>query len=106
MRRATTKTAIVLLILAGGLLGYWLARENQKLFELPYPEESIQKNAEKPSGSPPVVAIGMDTWQVEEVLGPPDERHVISAAGEDRKEEWRYGNKRLLFTNGFLISQQ
>ena len=106
MGKVIKKVSIVVLILIGGILGYWLARQNQKLFELPYPKEYTRQSSERPPGGSTTISIGMDTWQVKEVLGPPDERNVIKESRQERKEEWRYGNKRLFFTNGYLTSWQ
>jgi hypothetical protein len=106
MGKAIKKVSVVVLILIGGVLGYWLARQNQKLFELPHPEKSVQQTPQRPSDRFTKIAIGMDTWQVQEVLGPPDGRNVITESGQERTEAWRYGNKRLFFINGFLASWQ
>ena len=48
------------------------------------------------------VGIGMDTWQVKEILGSPDKRTVVLESGDVRREEWMYGNTLICFTNGFL----
>jgi hypothetical protein len=106
MGKAIKKVSVVVLILIGGALGYWLARQNQKLFELPHPEKSVQQIPQRPSDRFTKIAIGMDTWQVQEVLGPPEERRVISEKGQKKTEAWIYGGKTLFFTNGFLTRWQ
>lgn len=104
MGKVTKKMSIILLILVGVLVGSWLAWQNYKLVELLHPEKSVQQIPQQPSNRFTKIAIGMDTWQVKEVLGPPDERRVSSDKG--KKEEWRYGDKILFFNNGFLTSLQ
>ena len=96
------KSAIVIFIVLGGLVGFWLAKENQRLFELPYREEHSQPSAERPFGELPEMAVGMDTWQVKEALGPPEKRDVISEDGHGKQEVWTYRSRRLHFENGFL----
>ena len=106
MGKVIKKTGIILLIIAGLVVGSWLAWQNYKLVELLHPEKSVQQIPQPPSERFTKIAIGMDTWQVKEVLGPPDERRVSSDKGQEKKEEWRYGGKTLFFTNGFLTNWQ
>ncbi len=106
MRNVMKKTAIVVLIILGGVLGYWMARQNQKLFELPFPEEETQKNIRPGSVDMNQVKMGMDTWQVREILGAPDKSSVVLEEGDVRKEEWVYGSRHLYFANGILTSWQ
>jgi hypothetical protein len=94
------KLAVIFLIVLGVIFGWWLARENRKLFELPAPAGRFQRAViDKES-----IVIGMDTWQVKEVLGVPEKRHVVLETQEMRKEEWIYGDRHFYFTNGFLTS--
>ncbi len=104
MHNVMKKTAIVVLIILGGVLGFWMARQNQKLFELPLPEEETQKNIRPESVEMSRVNMGMDTWQVREMLGAPDKSSVVSEGGDVRKEEWVYGSRHLYFANGILTS--
>jgi hypothetical protein len=106
MVRSLKKAAVIILIVLGAVVGYWLARVNQRLFELPYQSNHTEQNGQKQAGGSKSIAVGMDTWQVKEVLGPPDERHVISEEESVKKETWIYGSRRLFFTNGFLTSWQ
>jgi hypothetical protein len=106
MGNVTKKLSIILLILAGFVVGSWLAWQNYKLVELLHPEKTAKQIPEQTSDRFTKITIGMDTWQVKEVLGPPDERNVITGSEEEQKEAWRYGTKRLFFTNGFLTRLQ
>jgi len=106
MARALKKTAVVILIVLGGLVGYWLAWENQRVFEFPYRDEHSQPNALVPFGQTQNIAVGMDTWQVKEALGPPEKRHVVSDDGKGKMEVWTYSGRRLYFINGFLTKWQ
>ena len=99
------KAAVVILILLGFIVGVWMARENRKLFELPYPVEEKQKDVQQGIGKDRI-AVGMENWQVKEVLGVPDKRDVVLETKEMRKEQWTYENKVLYFTNGVLTSWQ
>ena len=94
------KLAIVFLIVLGFILGWWLARENRKVFQLAVPVERSQKAMIDMDS----IVDGMDTWQVKEVLGVPEKRNILSATQGMRKEEWIYGDTHLYFTNGFLTS--
>ncbi len=51
------------------------------------------------------VEIGMTESQVRKILGPPNEIHNITSAGE-KFEQWIYDNKYLYFENGKLFSIQ
>ena len=106
MANAFKKTSIIILVIVGGLAGYWLARENQRIFELPYRERHSQTNALVPSGQRHNICVGMDIWQVKEALGPPEKRHVISENEHGKKEVWTYGKRQLYFENGFLTRWQ
>ena len=99
------KTAVVILIFLGFIVGVWMARENRKLFELPFPVDENQKDMQQGVGIDRI-AVGMETWQVMEVLGVPDNRNVVLATKKMRKEQWTYGKKQLYFTNGVLTSWQ
>lgn len=96
------KAAVVILIIIGVIVGVWMGIENRKLFELPFPEEESQKNAQQGFE----IAVGMETWQVKQTLGVPEKRNVVLATKNMRKEEWIYGNRCLYFTNGILTSWQ
>lgn len=106
MAHALKKTAIVILVVFGGFAGYWLALENQRFFELPYQVKHNRPSAQKTFVDIENIAIGMDTWQVKEALGPPDKRHIVSDDGKEKKEVWTYGARRLYFVNGFLTKWQ
>jgi hypothetical protein len=97
------KAAIIILIFLGVIFGVWLARENRKLFELPVPVEESKEDTQQGIGAGRI-AVGMETWQVKEVLGIPEKRNVVLATKNVRKEEWTYDNKHLYFTNGVLTS--
>ena len=99
------KSVFVLLIFLGIIIGVWLGIENRKLFELPVPEEQSQKDTQQGIDMDRI-AVGMETWQVKQVLGVPDKRNVVSATKNMRKEEWIYATKCLYFTNGVLTSWQ
>ena len=99
------KAAVVILIFLGFIVGIWMARENRKLFELPYPVEEKQKDLQQGIGKDKI-AVGMENWQVKEVLGVPDKRDVVLETEKMRKEQWTYGKKQLYFTNGVLTSWQ
>ena len=99
------KAVIVILILLGFIVGVWMAIENRKLFELPYPEDENQKDMQQGVGIDRI-AVGMENWQVMEVLGVPDNRNVVLTTETMRKEQWTYGKKQLYFTNGVLTSWQ
>jgi len=99
------KAAVVILILLGFIVGVWMARENRKLFELPYHVEDKQNNLQQGIRKEKI-AVGMENWQVKEVLGVPDNRDVVLETKKMRKEQWTYGKKLLYFTNGVLTSWQ
>jgi hypothetical protein len=105
MRMATffKNTAVIVLIILGGIAGYWLARENRRFFEWPHQIEHSRSKSPKAFGENPMIAVGMDTWQVKEALGPPEKRRVVSDDGNEKKEVWMYGDIPLYFINGFLI---
>ena len=65
------KLVILLLMCCGAVLGYWMARQNQKLFELPFPKEQLHPGKTDGPIAGKTVEIGMDVWQVQEILGPP-----------------------------------
>ena len=100
------KHFLVLLILLGVAIGGWLVKENRQLMILtgvmPRPQEDVRQQ--------PVdwdrVTLGMEMWQVKEVLGPPEKRRVERAKEGMTKEQWTYGGKCLNFTNGILTSWQ
>jgi len=101
------KFFLVILVTLGFVLGYWMAERNKKLFELPVPVEDSQ-DAQKAGSVDEKIFTGMDTWQVKEILGPPDRRNVLPGGKDLRNEEWMYDDKglRLSFSNGFLTSFQ
>ena len=99
------KAAVVILIFLGFIVGVWMAIENKKLFELPFPVEEKQKDLQHGIGKDEI-AVGMENWQVKEVLGVPDKRDVVLETKKMRKEQWTYGKKLLYFTNGVLTSWQ
>jgi hypothetical protein len=97
---------VVLLILLGFGVGAWLVKENRELMILtgvmPRPQEDM--------GQQPVdwdrVTVGMEMWQVKEVLGPPEKRNIQTATQGMKKEQWMYGDRCLHFTDGVLTSWQ
>ncbi len=101
------KHVLILLAVLGVAVGSWLAKENTELVRLLFPALQPPRETIYPR---PIdvnrIALGMETWQVKEVLGPPDERSVSTANQDTRKERWIYGNKCLSFTNGVLTSWQ
>ena len=99
------EVAIVILIFLGFIVGVWMAIENRKLFELPFPVDENQKDMQQGVGIDRI-AVGMENWQVKEVMGVPDKRDVVLETEKMRKEQWTYGKKVLYFTNGVLISWQ
>lgn len=101
MHRCLKNTAIVLLIVAGGCFGYFLGRQNRELFELP---SGHSQKSEQGTEGVTGIHIGMDTWQVREMLGPPDKRIVISENQGARKVEWVYGDQHLYFVDGLLTA--
>ena len=98
------RTFFVVLLLLGFIFGLWLAKENRQFLEamglIKRPKADIHERAIDWS----TISIGMETWQVKEVLGPPEKRKVKTETQETRKEEWMYGGKCLCFTNGILTS--
>jgi len=106
MASAFKKTAVIILVVLGGLAGYWLAQENKRFFELPYREEPNRQNAQERFKGINRIVVGMDTWQVKEAIGPPDKRYVVPDDGKGKKEVWTYGGRRLYFINGFLTKWQ
>ena len=99
------KAAVVILIFLGFILGVWFARENRKLFELPVPNEESQKDM-KHGINMDKIAVGMETWQAQEVLGVPEKRDIVLTTKNTKKEQWIYSSKCLYFTNGLLTSWQ
>ncbi|MBW1739887.1 MAG: hypothetical protein JRJ42_01995 [Deltaproteobacteria bacterium] len=99
------KSVLVFLIVLGFVVGYWLAKENRKLFELPASMELPQNNVQQQIDMGRI-AVGMETWQVKQVLGVPEKMNVVIETQNTRKEQWIYGNKYLYFTNGVLTSWQ
>ena len=98
------KFIIVILIFVGAASGYWLARQNQRLFELPFPKEQLRQRHRVQEGGPssePAIMAGMDMWQVKEILGPPSKR-VVDTQNGAVKEIWHYENRTLFFDNGIL----
>ncbi len=98
------KGVILFLILLGVFIGSWMARENKELFELPYDSGRSQDQVRPGTIDARELKRGMDTWQVKEIFGSPDERRVLADNGETKKEEWRYGERHLYFRDGFLSS--
>jgi outer membrane protein assembly factor BamE (lipoprotein component of BamABCDE complex) len=100
------KILIIILVLLGLTLGYWLSRQNQKLFELPIPESQFQQGMRADQTGPKAVEIGMDMWEVKEILGEPDKRIVISDKAGDKREAWFYKGKNIYFSNGFMTHRE
>jgi|LGVE01.1.fsa_nt_gb hypothetical protein len=100
------KFVLAFLIFLGAIFGWWMARENRKLFELPVPVEHRQEDTQQGAIDTGRIAIGMETWQVKQALGVPEKRDVVVATKERRKEQWIYGKQCLYFTNGVLTSWQ
>ncbi len=98
------KLFVVFLVFLGLAFGYWLALENKRLLELPVHEEGLQESAQRRRVDMEKIAVGMDIWQVKEILGIPEDRRVLPATGDTRKEEWRYGPGLFCFNNGILTS--
>ncbi|OEU52046.1 MAG: hypothetical protein BA872_07165 [Desulfobacterales bacterium C00003060] len=98
------KRVLILLIFIGFLFGCWLVRENKKLFELPVPVEHRKDNIHQGNNLSGEIAIGMESWQVKQVLGIPEKRKVVIATRNMKKEQWIYGDRCLHFTNGILTS--
>ena len=95
---------IIFLILAGAVFGYWMARGNWRLFELAYQSDSPARQARCVAPDPDRLKRGLEKWQVKEIMGVPDTRSLLADQKDLKKEEWRYGPIRLLFTNGILTS--
>ncbi|MBW2107674.1 MAG: hypothetical protein JRI36_03260 [Deltaproteobacteria bacterium] len=106
MGKSFKKAVIVLLVILGGLLGYWLSRQNQRLFELPFRAEPGQQGGQAALEGGLQIHVGMEIWQVKEILGPPDRRVVVSHNAQGKKETWIYGDRQLYFTNGLLMLQK
>ena len=100
------KIGIILLIAVGAVLGYWLARENQKLFELPMPPIQLQDGKTGYEHQPGNIEVGMDMWQVKERWGTPTNRHILSERIGDKKEIWIYGDCQCYFENGYLMEMR
>jgi hypothetical protein len=100
------KPVFVFLILLGFAIGGWLVKENRELLTLtgvlPRPQQDMGQQAVDWEG----VTVGMEMWQVKEVVGPPEKRHIGRTTEGIRKEQWTYGDKCLHFTNGVLTSWQ
>ena len=99
------KLVFVFLILLSLALGAWLVKENRQLLILtgvvPRPQQEMQQPVDWGK-----VTVGMEMWQVKEVVGPPEKRHIEGTTGGIRKEQWTYGDKCLHFSNGVLTSWQ
>ncbi|MDY6987139.1 MAG: hypothetical protein SWQ30_03695 [Thermodesulfobacteriota bacterium] len=100
------KYILISLVLLASVSGWWLAQENIELFEAlgliksspaDTPEQAIDKGK---------IAVGMETWQVTEALGPPEKRDVETSDLGMKKERWTYGDKSLYFTDGVLTAWQ
>jgi hypothetical protein len=94
---------ILLIFLAVGI-GAWLVKENRALLILTNVVPGPQQEMEQQPPDWDRVTVGMETWQVKDVVGPPEKRHVEIAAEGTKKEDWTYGDRCLHFTNGVLIS--
>jgi hypothetical protein len=106
MKKTTKKWIFAFLILIGFLSGYWLAKENTELVRLLFPSLQPPQNVYQRPIDMDSLVVGMETWQVKDVLGPPDERNVPPADQNTRRESWVYENVQLNFTNGVLTSWQ
>ncbi len=98
------KGIILFLILLGVVIGSWMAQENREIFELPHHSGLPQDKVQPGTIDVKELERGMDTWQVKELFGSPDERRTLADTGGIKKEEWRYGERHLYFKNGFLSS--
>jgi hypothetical protein len=94
------KAFIVILIFAGAVVGYWMAQENWRLFELAYRSDKPQPMI----GDASLLEEGLEKWQVKQIMGAPDARSLLAERKNLTREEWRYGDRRLIFTNGTLVS--
>ena len=94
----------IFLVLLGFISGLWLAKENRQFLEAMGLIERPKIDIHEKSIDWSAISIGMETWQVKEVLGPPEKRNVKTKTQETRREEWIYGDKCLCFTNGILTS--
>jgi len=100
------KPVFILLIVLAVAIGAWLVKKNRELLILtnvvPPPRQEMEQQ-------PPDwerVTVGMETWQVKEVVGPPEKRQEERTVEGTRKEAWTYGDRCLHFTNGVLTSSQ
>jgi hypothetical protein len=100
------KHVFVFLILLGFAFGCWLVKGNRELLILTGVIERPQDDIHERILDMDRVALGMEMWQVKEVLGPPEERNVSEARQGTKEEQWTYGDKCLYFTNGVLTSRQ
>jgi len=100
------KFFIIILIGCGVALGYWLARHNQKFFELPFSEQPLQQGTAEREWEVKTVKKGMDTWEVKEILGPPEKRIVVSEKPGTAREVWIYQGRRCDFENGILQNNE
>jgi len=101
------KVFFIAFIFLGAVSGWWLAQGNKELFEaLGVIRRSQEERFKWPSIDESTITLGLETWQVKDVFGPPDERTVETAVHGTRKEQWRYGDKWLYFTDGVLTSWQ
>ncbi|MDY6951094.1 MAG: hypothetical protein SWE60_06260 [Thermodesulfobacteriota bacterium] len=97
----------VALLFLGAVSGWWLARGNMALFEaIGIVERRQEEGRKRPPIDESTISLGLETWQVKDVFGPPEERVVKRAVQGAREEHWRYGDKWLRFTNGVLTSWQ
>jgi len=100
------KVLFIGIVFLGAVSGWWLARGNMELFEAIGVVERRQEERPKPSIDNSTMSLGLETWQVKDVFGPPEERIVETPVQGTREEHWRYGDKWLYFTNGVLTSWQ
>jgi len=100
------KVFFIAIVFLGAVSGWWLARGNMELFEALGVVQRGQEERPKRSIDNGTMTLGLETWQVKDAFGPPDERIVEIAIQGRREEHWRYGDKWLYFTNGVLTSWQ
>ena len=100
------KPVLVFLILLGFVFGCWLVKGNRQLLILTGVIQPPQEDIRQQTVDWDRVTVGMEMWQVKEILGPPEQRHIETATEGMRKEQWMYGDKCLRFTNGVLTSWQ
>lgn len=98
------KGLIVGLAMLGAGLGYWMAQENWRLFEVAHPVGQVAIRDRPVDYDFASLERGLETWQVKEFMGPPDSRSVLEGKEAENREEWRYGDRRLFFSDGVLVS--